>query len=109
MSQQNEQIDILRAHYESNRIRDLSLLQANQALHHVDTQAPAQPSKEWHPPTELRNPARGNPTRTDEPTTSTWQPKSIPSARTGSSGPSAGGNPFSEAEKEQIQAFRTNL
>jgi hypothetical protein len=37
LSQQNEQIDILRAHYESNRIRDLSLSQANQALHHVHT------------------------------------------------------------------------
>ena len=39
LSQQNEQIDYLRAHYESNRIRDLSLLQANQSLHHVDKQA----------------------------------------------------------------------
>ena len=70
LSQQNEQMDYLRAHYESNRIRDLSLLQANQSLHHVDKQAPAQPSKDWQPSAELRNSAGGNPTRTDEPTPS---------------------------------------
>ena len=109
MNHQNEQMDILRAHYESNRIRDLSLSQANQALHHVDTQVPAHPSKEWQPPTELRNPAGGNPTRTDEPTQSAWQPKSMfppPEFRN-----QAGGNLFSEAEKEKqkTQAFRTNL
>ena len=99
LSHQNEQMDILRAHYESNRIRDLSLSQANQALHHVDTQVPAHPSKEWQPSTELRNPAGGNPTRTDEPTQSAWQPKSMfppPEFRN-----QAGGNPFSEAEKEK--------
>ena len=78
LSQQNEQMNYLRAHYENNRTRELSLLQANQSLHHVDTQAPAQPSKEWQPPTALRNSAGGNPTRTDEPTQSAWQPKSMP-------------------------------
>ena len=81
-------------------------MQASQALHNVDTQAPAHPSKEWQPSTELRNPAGGNPTRIEEPKPSIWQPKSVlsqPELRN-----QAGGNPLSEAEKEK-QAFRTNL
>jgi hypothetical protein len=46
LSQQNEQMNCLRAHYEGHRTRELSLLQANTSLHYVDTKAPAQPSNE---------------------------------------------------------------
>jgi hypothetical protein len=73
LSQQNEQMNYLRAHYESHRTRELSLLQANTSLHYVDTKAPAQPSKEWQPSPELRNSAGGNPTRSDEPTPPTFE------------------------------------
>ena len=40
LSHQNEQLNNLRAHYESNRTRELSLLQASQALQHV--------RRQWH-------------------------------------------------------------
>jgi len=84
LSIQNEQLEQLRAHYESNRIRELSLLQASQALQASQPggMAPAHPSYEWHkqkPPESGLSPAGGNPlTRSDEPKPSAWQPTSVP-------------------------------
>ena len=105
LSIQNEQLEQLRAHCESNRIRELSLLQASQALQASQPggMAPAHPSYEWHkqkPPESGLTHAGGNPlTRTDEPKPSAWQPTSVPSQPELRN--QAGGNPKCEAEKEK--------
>ena len=103
LSHQEEQLNNLRAHYESNRTRELSRLQASQASQQPDGMAPAHPSYEWHkqkPPESGLGPAGGNLlTRTDEPKPFTWQPTSVPSQPELRN--QAGGNPKCKAEKEK--------
>ena len=68
LSQQNDRMKALEAHFESHRTRELSLMQANTPLHHVDTKVPARPLVGRQPSPELRNSAGGNPTRSDDQT-----------------------------------------
>jgi hypothetical protein len=100
LSQQNERLQTLEAHFESDRTRELSLMQANTPLHHVDTKVPAIPLVERQTSPELLNSAGGNPTRSDDQTlpniANPVELTSPPELRN----QAAGGKPPSKAEME---------
>ena len=73
LSQQNDRMKALETHFESRRTRELSLMQANTPLHNVDIKFQARTLVKRQASPELRNSSGGNPTRSDEPTPSTFE------------------------------------
>ena len=61
LSQKNERMEALEAHFESHRTRELSLMQANTPLHHVDTKVLARPLVERQTSPELTEFSGGKP------------------------------------------------